>query len=144
MNERNVMNQLFNDIIALMSQSYVSALSVCSCSSSQNRTSTVPKPFENRTSTVTIYGQLRLVTPLNAYERHPAIFSSVRARSATPTATNGNGLHLIAIGCGYLHPVAANTIFSAEPQQLQLIALSPTRAPTKHLEDKDRQRTTDG
>jgi len=87
----NVMNRLFNDIIFLTSLSHVSAFSVCSCSSSQNRTSTVPKPFENRKSTVTILGHLRLVTPLNTYERDPTVFFRTSGHEVAPFQwTRGN------------------------------------------------------
>jgi len=93
---------------------------------SQNRKSTVRRPFLNRKSTVTISGQLRLVTPVNAYERHPTIFPArlphyqAFGGGATATATKRSELQLIAVGCGRMHPVAPNTIFSAEPQQVQL------------------------
>ena len=63
-----------------------------------------------------------------------AISSWLRA-SATPIATNCTDLHLIALASAYLHPVAPNTIFSAEPQQLQLVChpLSKTLSKTLSL-----------
>ena len=120
----NAKNRSFSATIVLA----LSACSPASCSTSQNRKSTVRRPFENQKSTVTISGQLRLVTPLNAYERHPTIL--FRQTAALPSFRrrcncNRNQTQRVAVnrvGCGRMHPVASDTIFSAEPQQLQLPA----------------------
>ena len=99
-----------------------------------NRPATGYQPTLNRHDACS-----RLLPAIPARSRLPAIFARARA-GATPTATDRNELHLLALTCGYLHPVAVNTIFSAEPQQLQLSACRLCRSLYRSLYRKLRPR----